>query len=156
MPPAEAIRGLIGQHIERYGQHLVCVRRSQGDVEGFVPFVYSIGNHERGLPELLLIGEDEDMIARALNALGEVQRERGTPFRHGELVDFTAKFPALIIDAGARGREEFAVQVSVYYRTEDFEVRQVIVCDPAGRFPDHPDCAEPWRSQQLLRPRHPS
>ncbi len=38
-----------------------------------------------------------------------VERERGQPFEHGEIIDFGAQLPARVVDAGQRGRDEFAV-----------------------------------------------
>jgi len=89
-----------------------------------------------------------------LNILGQIQRERASPFRHGETVDFTARLPAKIIDAGQKGREEYAVQAGVYYRTEIFEVRQVLLPDQNGRYPGDPGCLPPYSEQPLLTATH--
>lgn len=146
----DKMRDVIAGHIRGSGQHLVSVHSGVGDPIGFQPFVYTIGNYGVGLPELLLVGDASDTRLRILNILGEMQRGRGSPFLHGESVDFTAKFPALICDAGQLGRDEYAVQVGVYYRTEDFEVRQVLLCDQNGRYPNDPGCLPPYSDQPVL------
>ena len=147
-------RTLIAGHIRDFGQHLISVHSLVGDPLGFQPFIYTIGNHGVGLPELLLVGVTSDTRSRILNILGEMQRWRGNPFLHGENVDFTAKYPALICDAGQTGRDEYAVQAGVYYRTENFEVRQVLPCDQDGRYPGDPGCLPPYSAQPILTRTH--
>ena len=105
-------------------------------------FIYTIGNRERGLPDLLVLipcGPFE-AYAHVLNILGSMQAERGTPFSNGELVDYTAKFPALIIKASPVARDEYTVQAGQYYDTEDYEVLQVLFPDPQGIYPNDPHC----------------
>ncbi len=152
MPLPDKICDLIRTHIDCHGQHLVQVNLSENDPPDFEPFVYTIGNHERGLPELLLIGPADDTTTWILNFVGKQQRGRGRPLEHGELVHLGGTYPVRIVDAGRIGREEYAVQVGTFYRTDDYAVRQILYCDTQGRFPDDPACAEPYRSQTVLRP----
>lgn len=147
-------RETIRQNILKYGQHIVLVQRSDGDPPDFQPFVYTIGNNDAGLPELLLIGDADEVYGRIVNILGQIQRERGTPFTVGELVDFTATLPARIIDAGRKGRKEYAVQAGVYYGRQDIAVMQVLLPDRNGRYPGDPDCEAPYCKQPLLTTRH--
>lgn len=144
------MRQQIRRNIDEHGQHLMRVLLTEDDPEGALPFVYTIGNYERGLPELLLIGFAERPFLNILNQLGEIQRERKVGFYHGELVDLGGSYPVRIVDAGVVGRDEYAVQVSVFYGTDDYPVRQVLICDRAGRFPDNPECDAPYRSQPVL------
>jgi hypothetical protein len=144
------IRDLIREHIERYGQHVVCVQRSEGDPPDFRPFVYSIGNHEHGLPELLLVGSADDVFLRLVNRLGEIQRERRRAFAHEERVSLGGNFPVRILDVGKAAHDEYAVQAGVYYGTEDFRVRQILLCDKEGRWPDDPNCGAPYSRQPIL------
>jgi hypothetical protein len=61
--------------------------------------MYTIGNHERGLPELLFTGDTDDAWAGVLNRLGYIMREqRRDAFRHGELVSVGGKFPVKIVN----------------------------------------------------------
>lgn len=143
-------RETIKNNIAKYGQHVVCVHASEGDPQDFQPFVYTIGNHQLGLPELILIGDADDLFVRIVNAVGKAQRERGGALSHGDLVDFTAKLPALIVDAGQIGRDEYAVQAGVYYDTSHFEVRQILLPDQNGKYPGDPECLPPYADQVVL------
>jgi len=153
MPLMDAVREQIRRNIDRHGQHLMRILLTEDDPQDALPFVYTIGNHERGLPELLLIGFAEPGFLDILNRLSEIQRERNIAFCHGELVDLGGTYPVRIVDAGAVGREEYAVQVSVFYGTDDYQIRQVLICDLAGRFPDDPGCDAAYRSQPVLSAR---
>ena len=150
----DKMRAVIAGHIQSFGQHLVSVHSAVGEPIGLQPFIYTIGNHGVGLPELLLVGTPGDTGMRILNILGEMQRGRGSPFLHGETVDFTAKYPALICDGGQLGRDEYAVQAGVYYHTEEFEVRQVLLCDQNGHYPGDPRCLPPYSGQLILTRTH--
>lgn len=139
---------LVRQHIKASGQH---VRRvSAGEKADEHAFMYTIGNHQHGLPELLLIGPTGAQFIDLLNYLGEIQRKLGRPFGHEELVELGAKFPVRIVDAGKEGREKYAVQIGVFYGTDEFEVRQVLLCDQHGRWPDDPDCDKPYCDAPIL------
>ena len=142
------MRDLVSRNISTHGQHLVQVLLTENDPDNALPFVYSIGNHERGLPELLILGHADDDHMWILNFLGDLQRNRGKPFHHGELVSVGGTLPVKLVTTGPIGREEYAVQVGVYYGTEQYTVMQVLLCDPAGRYPDDPECDEDYRSPQ--------
>src|ERR1700704_5578999 len=45
-------------------------------------FIYTIGNHQLGLPELLIIGTEK--AANGLNSVCEVMRTNNRPFEDGE------------------------------------------------------------------------
>ena len=127
---------------------------SEGDPEGFLPFAYTIGNYEAGLPELLLIGNSGATRGRILNILGDIQRKRRTPFEVGERVDFTAKLPARIIDGGQRALDDYVVQACVYYGRWDIPVRQVLLPDQNGIYPGEVGCEPPYSLQPLLTLMH--
>jgi hypothetical protein len=76
--------------------------------------------------------------------------ERGAAFQHGELVSVGGRFPVKIIEASAKAKEEFTLVVGQYYDTENYRVQQIVLCDPNGRFPGDPGCAEPYASQYIL------
>ena len=66
--------------IARYGRTIIGV--GGGDA-GEPPFSYSIGNHLKGLPELLIIGSCQ---APYLNEMSRLMIARGRPFDEGVLV----------------------------------------------------------------------
>jgi hypothetical protein len=150
--PADMMRDTIRQHIDQHGQHLMNITLTADDPPDARAFVYTIGNHERGLPELLLIGPLKSYSAQIVNLLGDIQRKRGRPFDHNELVDYGAALPARLVDAGRLGREEYAIQVGVFYGTEEFRVLQIVFSDAEGRFPEDPDCDAEHKSQIILPP----
>jgi hypothetical protein len=140
----------IGGNISRSGQHVVSVWATDDSPPEFQEFVYTIGNHQAGLPELVLIGDCDDLYVRIVNIIGKMQRDRGEALQHGEVIDFGAPLSALIVDAGRRGREEYAVQAGVFYGTDIFEVRQILLPDENGRYPGDPECLPPWCEQPVL------
>lgn len=142
------IRQKIRDHIDRHGQHLHRVFASKDD--SGQPFMYTIGNHEHRLPELLLVGTTESSFAHLLNHLGAIQRDRDKAFEHEELISIGGRFPVRMIATGKIAREEYTVQVGVFYGTECYEVRQVLLCDTKGRWPDDPACDRPYSAQPLL------
>jgi hypothetical protein len=142
----QGIRGMI----DRHGQMLQSVHASKGDPSDFLPFIYTIGNHEHGLPELLFVAVDIEGFGEMLNMLGELQRDRRRGLSPGEVVDLGGRFPVRIVDAGEIGRTDYAVQAGVFYDTDVFEVRQVLIPDPEGHWPGDPACAFPYSSQPRL------
>lgn len=150
----EDIRARIAANIANHGQHVVCVGCSAGDPADFLPFAYTIGNHGAGLPELLLIGSINEIRVRILNILGQIQRDRGSAFQPGEIVEFTARLPARIVDAGRTGQAEYAIQAGVCYGTEQLDVRQVLLPDQHGRYPGDSGCLPPYSEQPVLTRTH--
>lgn len=117
------------------------------------PYMYTIGNHEWGLPELIFIGDSDEKFAHVLNRLGRMKRgEERRAFHNGELVSLGGKFPVKIVDASARAKQEFTLVVGQFYGTEDYRVQQIVLCDTQGKFPGDPGCAEPYASQHVLAP----
>jgi hypothetical protein len=135
------------RNIEKHGQSLVLVGADGRDPG----FVYTIGNAERGLPELLAVGV---AAAVAMNALGAIMREMDRRFADGAVVDIGGKCPVRVIDACPTVKRKFTIQAGRFLETDDYDVQQVVVPDPQGRFPGDPDCAAPWRDLPLY-PRKP-
>src|SRR5262249_28391186 len=76
-------RKIIAQNIAKHKRHIVSVfPRCEEDGPGFA---YTIGNQERALPELLIIGFWGNPIAGLLNELSNKMIERGRSFEGGEL-----------------------------------------------------------------------
>jgi hypothetical protein len=140
------------EHIAKSGQFILGVFGKPGELW----FNYTIGNHERGLPELLIVYPGSkagyERFGGILNDAGKIQRERGTPFEHGELVSLGGRLPVRIVDATARAKAEYTFGVGRYYETDDYQVRQLVVPDRDGRYPGDPLCAEPYASLPLLSP----
>jgi Domain of unknown function (DUF4262) len=136
--------------IEQHGQAVQVVYLTEHDPPGSQPFMYTIGNYHRGLPELLVVGTDSNTIADVVNRLCKIQRDRGRGFADEELVSVGGKFPLRIVDAGPIGRRKYATFVGIFYGTDSYEVRQVILPDTQGRWPDTPGCDAPFCDQPIL------
>jgi hypothetical protein len=97
--------------------------------------MHTIGNHQLGLPELLMLGDGR--IAPILSAVCEVMRKNNRPFRQDELIDLGAAFPLRIINDEAT--KWFTHTVGDYYGTNDYDVQLILMPDIFGRYPDEPD-----------------
>ncbi|CAM5290854.1 hypothetical protein ATER59S_00536 [Aquamicrobium terrae] len=126
----------VRQNIDSYGQHLFQVFGDGSDPS----FTYTIGNADRGLPELLLIGDfPSDIAAGLLNELGAKMREDGKPLATG-LVDIGWSIPVKVRPAGPRARSRYTIQVDQYLGHDRYSVLQVMVCDEHGRYPGDVGC----------------
>jgi hypothetical protein len=121
----------------------------EGNEDG-PPFCYTIGNHPRGLPELLVFCSPKAG-TELLDYLSDLMIERGRGFDDGELIDLGGKVPCKIIHADERAKNDFTIQVGQFFGTENYDVQQVLVPDPSGRFPGEPNCALPYGGAPLLR-----
>ena len=136
--------------IEEHEQYIQAVL---GEVTRLA-FGYTIGNTERGLPELLPVGNfSHSDLGFLLNGLGETMRKRGRPFDNGEVVSYGGKRPVKIINAGTQAKE-YAIQVAEYYHTDEYAIQQVLVPDQEGRFPGETGCAAPFSEVPVLALRH--
>ena len=144
------VRRQITENITKDGQCVQVVYLTKDSKPGDQPFMYTIGNFHHGLPELLMIDTDKTAFANILNRLGKMQRDRGKAFADEELVSIGGKFPVRMVDAGAIGRTRYATFVGIFYGTQNYEVRQVLVPDLHGRWPDDPACDLPYRRQPIL------
>lgn len=116
--------------IASHGQHLIGVFPTKDDP--CTPFVYTIGNALHGLPELLVVGNfDPNVAGSILNTLGQIMRESGAPLP--EEVDIGGKFPVRTRRANAQA--EYTVQAGQFLGREDYDVQQVLLCDPQGVYP---------------------
>jgi hypothetical protein len=139
----------IRRAIRKHGQFIAYV---YGDDDA-ISFAYTVGNHEHGLPELLISAIDLEGASVILNALGALQRERRRAFEVGELVGLGGKYPLRMdaVDAGLG--PEYARVARYYYRTDAVELREVIKPDLRGRWPEDPDCDDDFRLQSIRSPR---
>ena len=124
------------QCIRRFGWKLCGVG---GNYDHF-PFIYTIGNHECGLPELLMTGcEDGEL----MNRICEKMRKQNRPFQHGELIDLGGQHPLKALN-GNREARTYAWQAEAYYGTDKYAVQQIVCSDKSGRYPGDLQCDEPY------------
>jgi len=125
----------IERNIALSGQHLFLIF-----ADGETPaFAYSIGNALHGLPELLLIGNFSPRVTGSIiNDLGRKMREACRPLE-GD-IDVGGQFPVRVRRASAEARRHFTLQAGRYLRHEEYDLLQVMLCDPAGIYPGEPGC----------------
>lgn len=106
---------------------------------------YTIGNTRKGLPELIIVGPFNPRQSQAvLNDLSEKMIERGRAFDEGELVSLGGKYPVAVYRASEAIKPEVTCQAGQILGREDYDVMQVVYCDPNGHFPGHKDCEPPY------------
>lgn len=135
MSDASDFYGDIARNIARSGQHLFLIF-ADGDTPAFA---YSIGNALHGLPELLLIGNFSPRVAGSiLNELGQQMRQARRPLE-GD-IDVGGQFSVRLRRASVEARHRFTFQAGRYLRHDEYDVLQVLLCDPAGVYPGEPGC----------------
>lgn len=135
MAPGPDIYGAIERNIARSGQHLFLIF-----ADGETPaFVYTIGNALHGLPELLLIGNFAPPVAASIvNDLGRRMREARRPLE-GD-IDVGGLFPVRLRHASPEARQRYTLQAGRHLRHEEYDVLQILLCDPDGNYPGEPGC----------------
>lgn len=136
--------------IKEFGQAIVGV----GD-DNVTEFFYTIGRHERGLPELLLIGNyDFGQGCMVLNVVNDLDKDG-----HPKILTIPdSRLPTgeegkvKCVRLKASAKEEYTIQVQRYYQIDpsEYTVLQVLVGDLNNRFPGDPKCEMPWASVPVL------
>jgi hypothetical protein len=114
------------------------------------PFSYTIGNAIKGLPELLVIGLSPIDATYMLNVWSDAMINRGSAFADRETVDVGGSFPCLAVTCVEGVRDVYTIQAGEYLERQDYDVVQMIVPDPDGRFPTDPLCAPVYRDVPIL------
>jgi hypothetical protein len=106
-------------------------------------FFYTIGNQEKQLPELLIIGnfKPQDMCS-ILNALSDLMIEFGM---FSGSVDLGGEYPLLIYRASKDAKEKYTIKAGQFYANEDYEVMQVVMPDKKGCYPPDPKCHKDYQ-----------
>lgn len=109
-------------------------------------FQYTVGNQEKGLPELLLIGNySQEAGGALLNQLSAQMKERRAAFADGEQITLGGEHPMLIHTAGPEAKSQWTIQAGQFYCSEDYQVQQVLLPDENGRYPGDPLCHKDYR-----------
>src|SRR5215468_10268600 len=75
-------------------------------------FSYTIGNADKGLPELLFIGSYSEAVGCMLDSLSREMIDRGRPLKDGEFVDIGGKHPVYVCKANDSVKDKFMVQAT--------------------------------------------
>lgn len=129
----------VKENIAQHGVHLQGVFAGRDELPGFLPFIYTIGMAERGLPELLVVGKfPTKQVGALLNMLCEEMREKKeapTPLK-----PMGGRFPLKCVWASGRAKTDYTIQAGRHLGHEEYAVMQVILCDFQGRYPGEPGC----------------
>jgi hypothetical protein len=94
------------------------------------PYAYTIGLHERGLPELLVAGLDPESTTRLLNAVAE-RTVRGERLRPGQQI----KVGCLRIEIVEVANPDAHMNAAVPFNGRDFRALQLVWADRRSRWP---------------------
>lgn len=132
------------------------IRKHQRMVLGVIgTHAYTIGNHLRGIPELVLVGPfDSKTTSWVLNELSGQMIAQGRVFESGVEVHLGGQYPVCILAASDDAKSELTIQASRFFQHEDYDVMQVVLCDPQGRFPWHAECDRVYNVKVYRRASH--
>ena len=146
------LRKQIDQHIRKGRRSIIGVLATEDD-----PFpqsyIYTVGNAREGFPEIICLQADLGGHGNILNLASDLQRNRGRAFDHREVVLLAqgARFPVKFLNVtNDLVKDQYTGRAGWYLRTEDYEIRQLVMPDTQGRFPGDPECAEPYAGQLML------
>lgn len=121
-----------------------------GSTRKLCGFSYTVGNQEKNLPELLLLGRMKaDVAAITLNALSELMIINRRAFLEGERPDLGSAHAPLIYSTCGGVKHDYTVQAGQFYRCESYNVQQVMMPDEQGRLPGDPLCHKDFRVANL-------
>jgi len=134
----------MSRNIAQHGRHIMGVFPFEDSDDPINEcFMYTVGNHPKGLPELLLIGTIE--LGAMLDALSRKMIERNRAFDDGELVPLKGgKFPVSLIDTADAVKDSFTIQAGQHFGHETYRVMQVVLPDLRGKYPWQRKCASPY------------
>lgn len=151
MSAFDEFRGKIARDVREHGRSVVGVFPDAASPPPNGAFAYTIGNSDRGLPELLVVGMFDRDAMWLLNRLSEKMVARGGPFASGEMVDLGGRRAVCVVDAADEVKDLYTFQATAWRGGPDYRVQQVVVPDPEGRFPWDDGCGEPYRSVAVRR-----
>lgn len=96
------------------------------------PFAYTVGLHERGLPELLVTGMPAQTSAKLLNVTGQGMVDDGMVLRPAEHIDCGGRFLLEVVEVEHPDVHlTFAIRVG----GPDVHAYQLVWADDRGRWP---------------------
>lgn len=137
-------------HLELLGRIAANIANEKRQIIGVLgtgkhpPFAYTIGNQEKLLPELLILG---NFAASETNTilcdLSDKMLADKKPWPLGENVWGDHKF--MIHNGGSEAKAKYTCQAGQFYGNEDYEVLQVVLPDTNGRWPEDPLCHKAFK-----------
>lgn len=133
----------IAEGIKTKGRGIMIVGNSRDVMSGRWPFAYTVGNHLKGVPELLAIGSNTREFGNVLNYASDRLLAVGG-FESGSLVSIGGEFPVMLINAHPMVKDKYTIQATQYLGTDAYRVQQVLAPDTFGRYPGDPACNFPY------------
>lgn len=143
-----AIRARIAENVARTGWAVQAVTRG-ADLSRDPPYAYTVGLWGTfGHPELLVIGFDPNLMMGVLNSAG-AKVKAGTRFADRDRADGVIReFPVAFRAVPMPHARRWARAASERYRPGRFELLQMFLPDPGGRFPWDAGCSPEYASGQ--------
>jgi len=115
----------------------VGMREHHGWVVQFVdhekrPFAYTIGLHDRGLPELLVTGLDGYVSNRVLKSLGHTIVDDGAIVAPAMLIDYEDRFLMEVVEVD---HPDVHLKYAARICGPNIRALQLVWADPSGRWP---------------------
>lgn len=129
-PEPGEIQKNIASDIEKIGWALQPVL-ADDDYPGFI---YSIGMHYYGKPEIILLGVRLDHSIKIMSAACNQAIRSTDAYTHGMVVN-VAKMPTVIRNVSDVQKKKHFYQAYYHYRHWDFSTVQLIWPDTKGKFP---------------------
>ena len=109
-------------------------------------FMFTIGNTERNIPELIVFGTHEQVLCnRASDMMEKIMREDGTVFKGGDTLSIGSRHPLQIVDVTYHPDvENYTPELLSYYKKHTYKLFQLLVPDHHGRYPGDPECERPY------------
>lgn len=133
----------IQKGIAEHGRMILSV---EGDKK-HPPFYYTIGNHLNGVPEFILIGAFKPEWAQAIiNAISDGAINEGVTYPNGKEVYLSPTgHPLKVWDTSLIAKLNYTLQATEYFGHKDYDVQQIVVPDPKGRYPGDKKCTRKYR-----------
>ncbi|GLY01051.1 MULTISPECIES: DUF4262 domain-containing protein [Actinoplanes] len=143
--------------IEQFGWAVVHVLPDLDDPDDAMPFAYTVGLTEAGLPELTVAGLPPETGQALLNELATRLTEDGVRLRHGQRVGDLLEGHDVVIVAGEPTDLLFPGAAVARYGGPRVRLRQIVWPDPWDHFPWQEDYESAACPQPTIgRPERPA
>lgn len=133
-----------GPHRDLHGagaRHRVAVQVVVPALPGDATFAYTVGNHGRGLPELVVFGQHPAVAGEVLRGVTDRLLAEPAPGAGDEVAGVLAGMPVRLRAVVPHWAREYALAAFDHYRVDEpaaIPCLQVVVPDLAGRFQGEP------------------
>jgi Domain of unknown function (DUF4262) len=111
------------------------------------PFAYTIGLHDRGLPELMLTGLPARTAGRLMNSIAHMIVDDGTVLAPGMHIDYQDEFLLEVVEVE---HPDVHLTFAIALGGPDIRALQLVWTDACGRFPWEPGWSRGRRRQPVF------